>query len=175
MNDAKLSEHFWLSEFTRSETAERHGIDNTPPAAVLERLERLAEWLEVVRRMLGHAVHVLSGFRCEALERVLTRVDFRAWCARHGHPADDRFWPLYFGRKAHPDGRAVDFACPGYGSPLAICRAIAASEIPFDQLIYEHTWVHLGFVRAGDLPRRQVLTQIPGGGYASGIVEKRVA
>ena len=175
MIEEKLSEHFWLSEFIRSETAERLGIDNTPGSEMIERLRYLAQWLEVVRNLLEHPIHVLSGFRCEALERELTRVDFRAWCARHGHPADDRFWGVYFKRKAHPDGRAGDIDCPAFGGPLEVCRAIEASEIPFDQLIYEHTWSHIAFPPAGEMARRQVLTQMPGGGYANGILEKRAA
>ena len=35
----KLSKHFDLSEFTRSESAKREGVDNTPTAEHLENLK----------------------------------------------------------------------------------------------------------------------------------------
>lgn len=38
-----LSPHFSLSEFTRSQTASRLGIDNTAPEHVKKRLKLLAE------------------------------------------------------------------------------------------------------------------------------------
>ena len=37
-NDIFLSPHFKLSEFVVSETASRHGIDNTPPEEAVENL-----------------------------------------------------------------------------------------------------------------------------------------
>jgi len=37
----KLSEHFTLAELIKSETAERKGIDNTPPDHLIPKLRRL--------------------------------------------------------------------------------------------------------------------------------------
>ncbi|MBC7169233.1 D-Ala-D-Ala carboxypeptidase family metallohydrolase, partial [Phenylobacterium sp.] len=71
---------------------------------------------------------------------------------------------------AHMRGDAADFICPKGGSPLAICRALAIQDdLPFDQLIEEGTWVHLGFAAEGRRPRRQVLTKRPGYGYQTGL------
>ena len=39
----KLTENFSLNELTKSQTAERKGIDNTPSAEHQENLERLCE------------------------------------------------------------------------------------------------------------------------------------
>lgn len=171
MLDEKLSLHFTLREFLRSETAARLGIDNMPSRETLHALERTAGNLERVRQLLGVPIYVSSGYRCEALERVLCERDFIGWCRRH-EKAPAEAWPEYFARKAHPTGRATDFEAPEYGPPIDICRAIYASDIDYDQLIYEHTWVHLAWARVGAAPRRQVLTLMPGGGYAAGIVHR---
>ena len=139
-----ISEHFTLEELSFSDTAVRLGIDNTPPPEIIAHLEVNAAGLEQIRRVTGHPLSVHSGFRCEALERVLTAKDFASWCARHGKdPATA--WPEYFERKAHPKGYATDFTCPAFGTPLEIIRAVKASGIKFDQLIEEGTWAHASF------------------------------
>jgi hypothetical protein len=148
MLDEKLSTHFTVREFLRSETAARRGIDNTPPQEVLHALERTAVNLEAVRRLLGVPIHISSGYRCLALNRAIRSND----------------------TSAHVRGLAVDFDAPEYGPPLDICRAIYASDIQYDQLIYEHTWVHIAWAAAGTGVRRQTLTLIRGGSYAHGLV-----
>ena len=71
---------------------------------------------------------------------------------------------------AHMVGFAADFACPANGKPLAVCRAIAAAGIPFDQLIHEYgRWIHIGI---GPRARQQLLTIDSRGGRA-GLVEVR--
>jgi hypothetical protein len=67
---------------------------------------------------------------------------------------------------AHLNGRAVDFICPAFGTPLEIAKAISASEIAFDQLIYEETWVHISF---DPKMRREVLTKRRSSGYIAGL------
>lgn len=170
----QLSTHFSLAEFTFSETAARLGIDNAAPAALIPVLRFTANMLDVVRDdVLKAPVHVNSAYRCEALERVLTVPDFTAFCVKVGKRTDDpQAWAEYFARKQHPHGRAVDFTCAPFGTPLEICRAIEASDIDFDQLIWEHSWVHLGFPAMGaEHPgRREALTLKAGGGYLKGIV-----
>lgn len=139
----KLSPNFHLTEFTTSQTASRRGIDNTPSPAIIVRLKRTAAGLEKVRARLGKPILVSSGYRCPALNKAVG-----------GSPTSD-----------HMEGDAADFTSPGFGSPLNICRAIAASDIDFDQLIDEDTWVHISF---GPRNRRQVLTKTKGG-YAVGL------
>ena len=144
----KLSEHFHLDEFVTSQTAARHGIDNRPPPAVLTRLRILAAHLERARVILGgKPLLISSGYRSPPLN------------ARIGGSKTS----------AHLRGDAADFICPGYGGPLAVCRAIAESDLAFDQLIEEGTWVHLGFAAEGRKARRQVMTKRPGGGYVTGL------
>lgn len=157
-----LSPHFTLEELTNSETALRLGIDNTPPAEIVEHLRSTAEHMEQVRSLLGgRAISVNSGYRCEELERVICAKDFAAWCVRRGLPRDDEHWAQYFAAKAHPKGWSVDWVCPAFGSPLQIVRYLAKTSLQFDQLIMEGTWVHSSFdVRL----RRQVLTAAFSGG-----------
>ncbi len=118
-----MSPHFSLDELTFSAYAERHGIDNTPPAKVLANLQRLAFGLERVRELLGQPIHVESGYRSPILNG----------------------WVGGSKKSAHMQGYAADFKCPGFGSPLHVCRAIRDSDIEFDQIINEMTWIHLSF------------------------------
>ena len=137
MQTNDLTLHFTLAELTHSQTADRLGIDNTPSAEIIDNLTRTAQTLERVRVLLGsRPIIVSSGYRSPDLNRVVKGA--RA--------------------SAHLFGLAADFICPGYGTPLQICKAIAASNIDFDQIIQEGTWVHLGLAKAGEKPRRQVLT-----------------
>lgn len=64
----QLTEHFRLSEFTKSQTATRYGIDNTPTPEVIANLKRLCqEVLEPLRKAMNEPVTVTSGYRCPAL------------------------------------------------------------------------------------------------------------
>lgn len=174
--DQQLTPNFWLSEFTRSEIAARMGIENTPSDEQLANLRRNAAGMELVKVALqGRPILISSGLRTEAVERVLCAVDYKAWCARHGKNVLEESWQEYFARKNHPLGLCTDFTAPRFGPPAYVARAVAATDIDFDQVIYEHTWVHVGWAREGARPRREVLTMMPGGAYALGILDKEKA
>ena len=128
-----LTEHFTLEELTFSQMAVRRGIDNTPSLEVVAHLTTLAEGLEKVRAILGSPIRITSGYRSPALNAAIGG-------AKHS---------------AHKDGYAADFICPAFGPPISVVKAIDLSDIRFDQLIYEGTWVHISFDH--DM-RRQVLT-----------------
>jgi hypothetical protein len=130
----KLTEHFSLDEFTASQTATRQGIKNTPSAAVVENLRMLAALLEQIRTLLGsHSIHISSGYRSLALNRYIGSNDL----------------------SAHVRGYAADFTCPAFGKPIEVAKEIAESNLKFDQLIYEGTWIHIS---CDPQNRRQVLT-----------------
>ncbi len=142
-----LSDHFTLEELTFSSTAVRMGIDNSPPANIVDHLKILAEGLEKVRSQVLNnlPMHIDSGFRCPALNTLIGGAT----------------------NSAHTLGFAADFTCAarrGGGDPLSICRAIQASGIAFDQVIQEGTWVHVSF---DPTLRGQVLTAHFVGGKAS--------
>ena len=133
-----LTGHFTLEEFVRSDTARILGIANTPTPAIVANLRRLALFDELVRLELGGApMAISSGYRCPALNRAVGGA----------------------GNSAHLVGLANDFTAPAFGTPLAICRQLAQSTLPFDQLIYERAgsavWVHLGI--AAEASRRAAM------------------
>lgn len=138
----KLTAHFALEELCATEHRE---FDNTPPPEVVATLRNTAARMEQVRKLLGgRVISVSSGYRSRALNRAV------------GGAATS----------AHLTGHAVDFNCYGFGDPLAVCRALAESDLPFDQIIEEGTWVHVSF---DPRLRRQVLTRRAGGGYGLGL------
>jgi hypothetical protein len=145
----KLSRWYTLARLTASETAAERGIDNTPPPDVVANLRLLARGLDRVRRLLGEPLEISSGYRSPVLN-----------VAVGGAP-----------RSQHTEGLAVDFACPRFGTPLDIARAIAASNIDYDTVLLEYgRWVHLSFARE---PRRRLLTIYDGEeGYLEGIVDE---
>lgn len=134
-----LSPHFSLAEMMVSDSAERLGINNTPPKEMIPNLERTAELLETVRAILGNkAIIINSAYRSRVLNDAI-------------HGSKNSF---------HIFGLAVDFICPKHGSPLDICNTILANPaIKFDQLIYEYgRWVHIGLSFNNTKPRREILT-----------------
>lgn len=119
----QLTEHFSLSELTNSSTAQRKGIDNSAPQAIVENLKLLAGGLEKVRSLLGSPLHIDSGYRCPALNSAVGGA----------------------GHSAHMDGYAADFTCAPFGTPLEIVKAVISSDIDYDKIIEEGTWVHISF------------------------------
>ena len=121
----QLSPHFTLEELTVTGT----GLDNTPSEAEIEVLRKTAEYMEVVRSVLGgNPIIVNSAFRSEAVNDAV-------------HGVKD---------SAHRLGFAVDFTCPDFSTPFGVARAIVHNGgIPFDQIIHERIisegsdWVHI--------------------------------
>lgn len=128
--------NFTIKELTSSAKAEQLKIDNTPPPAELANLQILIAGLEQVRALLKAPMIISSGYRCPALNKAV------------GGAKDSD----------HMKGLAADFTAPAFGKPAQIVKAIAASDIEFDQVIFENkgsVWVHIGF---GPAKRKQVLT-----------------
>lgn len=132
-----------MASMCYSKLAMRLGIDNTPPTDILGNLARTVAVMGEIRALLGYPLHLVSGYRCEELEKMHSEVDYQVWCLRQVIAVDDASWQQYFSEKAHPKGFAADFTCTTFGSPETIVEAIAASPIGFDQCIAEGTWVHI--------------------------------
>jgi zinc D-Ala-D-Ala carboxypeptidase len=136
----QLTPHFTLEEFTDSQTAARKGINNVPSVGTPERanIMRTAEIMEAVRDILGKKpVLISSGYRSPQVN-----------AAVGGSKSS-----------AHMSGLAADFSCPGFGTPLQICKKLEPymRELGIDQLIHEYdTWVHLG-LNTGT-PRHMAMT-----------------
>ena len=139
----KLSDHFTLGELIRSETAERKGIDNTPPDDIIPMLKRLCvEILEPIRVRYGVPFRPNSGYRSEALNREI------------GGSSNSQ----------HCVGEAVDVEIPGV-SNYDLATWIK-DNLEFDQLILEcyrrgeptSGWVHVSLKAQGQDNRMAALT-----------------
>ena len=135
--------NFPVAAMGYSKLASRLGIDNTPEPAALGNLEKTVAVLDEIGARLGHPLHLISGYRCEELERMHSEADYQVWCQHQTIAVDNISWQLYFSEKAHPKGFAADFTCSAFGSPEAIVEAIASSPLAFDLCIAEGTWVHI--------------------------------
>jgi hypothetical protein len=125
----QLTPHFSLAELTTTNTK----IDNTPSKEVIEVLRTTAYYMEKVRELLGNVtIKVTSGYRSP-------KVNAKAGGSK---------------TSAHLLGYAIDFIASGQ-TPYTIANILAGSDIKFDQLIYEGTWVHISF---DPKMRREVLT-----------------
>jgi zinc D-Ala-D-Ala carboxypeptidase len=141
-DDVVLAPHFRLSEMLRSQTALRRAIPNEPTAAHVDALRELCvDLLEPVRAKFG-PLRVTSGLRVTALHRAVTGGTSRS---------------------AHEIGGAADFVPADPKKKLkSVVEWIAASSLPFDQVIFEGTWVHVGRRRpSGGALRRQALMMFP--------------
>lgn len=130
--------YFTINELTKSATAARKGIDNTPDATVKKNLELLVEnILDPLREAWGAPIIVSSGYRCPKLNRAVG------------------------GAKAsqHMLGQAADIhtVSDKPADNKKLFDLIRSLKLPFDQLIneYNYNWVHVSF---GPRNRRQILT-----------------
>ena len=66
---------FTLKEMTRSSTATKLGIDNTPNKLIINNLNDLVtNVLDPLREAYGKPIRVTSGYRCEALNKAVNGV-----------------------------------------------------------------------------------------------------
>ena len=71
-NTGIKSEYFTLAELTKSETAARHKIDNTPTRAIIDNLQYgVDKILDPLRRLYGQPIKINSGFRCSQLNKLV--------------------------------------------------------------------------------------------------------
>jgi len=129
-----LTEHFTLEELTHTDHRE---FDNTPNDEEKANLQRLAEFLEVVKSALGgKPVMVNSAYRSKQVNDAVGSKD----------------------TSQHRIGCAADIRVPAM-TPDAVVRALMAAQLPYDQIIREFdAWTHISVPSTvGLLPRRQAL------------------
>lgn len=81
------SEYFKLEEFTKSKTAEKLKIDNTPNDEVIRNLEYGVNMvLDPLRRVYGSPISITSGYRCSKLNEAVGGVK-NSWHTK-GNAAD---------------------------------------------------------------------------------------
>ena len=129
----QLSEHFSLEELTHTDHRE---FDNTPTDTELANLVRLAEFLEVIKAVLGgKPIMINSAFRSKQVNDAVGSKD----------------------SSQHRTGCAADIRVPGM-TPDEVVKAIIASDLDYDQVIREHDrWTHLSIPLEGVAPRNTAL------------------
>ena len=141
----KISEHISYKEATRSVTALRLGIDNTPNEYQLQNMEIIAKNVfEPLRKAVGGAIKINSFFRCEDLNKAIGGSS----------------------RSQHCQGRAIDVDDNyGHMSNNDMYKYIK-ENLDFDQLIFEFpdengnaSWIHVSYVDA-DSNRKRCLKAI---------------
>ena len=140
----KLSAHFDLCEFTRSESAKREGVSNMPTPEHLENIKTLCEKvLEPIRAKFG-PINISSGYRSSDLNHFIG-----------GSLNSD-----------HCKGRAADIDMDGHGGEVTnkMIFDFIKDNLEMDQLINEfnYSWVHVGYRKGAN--RRQVLDAVKEGG-----------
>ena len=152
----RLSENFTLTEYTKSQTAERKGIDNTPGEVHLERAKALFEnVVQPVRDNFGVTI-INSGYRGPDLNYAIGGSNTSQHCK----------------------GEAVDIECPGTAN-YEVAKWIE-DNLDFDQLILEFYkpgipdsgWVHVSYKEEGN--RKSVLTAMKEDGktvYKPGLIQ----
>jgi hypothetical protein len=151
-----LTKNFTLAEMTKSETALRYDMDNTPGEQETAALKLLAEKvLQPVRDHFGRGVKVNSGFRHPEVNAKVG-----------GSKTSD-----------HCRGQAADIEIPGV--PNAELAEWIKDNLDFRQLILEFYtpgipdsgWVHVSYVAEDN--KKQVLTATKQNGktvYLPGLV-----
>jgi uncharacterized protein YcbK (DUF882 family) len=129
-----MTPHFTLEELTHTD---HRTLDNTPNETELANIQRLAEFLEELKTLLGgKPIMVNSAFRSKAVNDAVGSKD----------------------TSQHRIGCAADIRVPGM-TPDQVVRAIIASDLGFDQVIREFDrWTHVSIPnQATGSPRKQAL------------------
>jgi uncharacterized protein YcbK (DUF882 family) len=127
-----LTEHFTFEELTHTDHRE---FDNTPNESEKANLQRLAEFLELVKTTLGgKPIMVNSAFRSKQVNDAVGSKD----------------------TSQHRLGCAADIRVPGM-TPDEVVKALM--DLPYDQIIREFDrWTHISVPNvAGAAPRKSKL------------------
>jgi len=136
---SNLTAHFTLAEFTRSESAKRHGVSNEPTPEHLQNIIALCvNVLEPLRARFG-PINISSGYRSKTLNR----------------------WIGGQLKSQHLVGEAADLDMDGFStvSNKEIFDYIK-DNLTFDQLLNEfnYSWIHVSYSKITN--RKQVLNAI---------------
>lgn len=120
--------YFTIEELTKSDTAKKHGISNTPDSQAKQNLENLVNFvLDPLREAYGKPIVVTSGYRCNKLNQLVGGSKTSQHCT--GQAADIR--------------SSVDTK----EENKKLFNLILKLKLPFDQLINEHDfdWIHISY------------------------------
>ena len=127
----KISQHISYKEATRSVTAMRLGIDNTPNEYQLQNMELIAEKIfEPLREWVGGPIKINSFFRSVELNQAIGGSS----------------------KSQHCQGRAIDIDDTDGWKTNAEMYHWVKENLDFDQMIWEFgtdenpDWVHISYV-----------------------------
>lgn len=127
--------YFSFQEFERSDTAYKHGIDNTAPESARKSIAALVDKvLDPLREAWGKPITVTSGYRCPELNKAV------------GGAATSQ----------HLLGEAADITTGNPVDNRRLFQMVQSLRLPFDQMIDESdfTWIHISYSPRN---RRQIL------------------
>jgi hypothetical protein len=129
--DKQLSPHFKLSELLVSSTAKSKGLDNDPTPEIEANLKALCEnVLEPIRAAVG-PLKINSGYRSDPVNKAVGGST----------------------TSAHSFGLAADLH-PANGCKK-LMNDIIKTGVKLDQIIFEQTWVHVGYLNPKDKKQRE--------------------
>ncbi len=170
MNDLELIHpncpNFKWYEVWKSSTADRLEIDNTTDDQFI--IQKVRAFVLNLAQPVRNAVGPIRGnswFRCEELEKVITRKSFLRWCEKSNREPTDGAWDEYFSRKSHPTGGCMDLEVSSMSNDDLF--SLIKKDYEFDQLIREFPvagvpdsgWVHMSW--ASDKGNRGQAFTIP--------------
>lgn len=132
-----MGKYFSIAELTKSSTAIKKKINNTPTKEIENNLNQLIDnILDPLREAWGQPIIVGSGYRCEALNKAV------------GGAAHSQ----------HKLGQAADIHTKSDSREdnKKLFELIKQLKLPFDQLIneYNYNWIHVSYSPRN---RRQIL------------------
>lgn len=138
----KKFRYFELSEFIRSDTAKKKGIDNTPSFEAVDNLSELvSKILDPLRAAYGMPITVTSGYRCPALNKAV------------GGVSDS----------VHQKGWAADLQTGGSFNKFRdfVVDWVKKTNVRFDQLLLEENkkgdrWIHISLYNNYGQQRGQI-------------------
>tara|TARA_Y100000592_G_scaffold78215_1_gene122937 strand:+ start:2798 stop:3265 length:468 start_codon:yes stop_codon:yes gene_type:complete len=123
-----LSKNFTLNEFTKSVTAIRNNIDNSPSSEHIRNIQLLVKYvLQPLRDALGKPIRITSGYRSENLNKIIKGSK----------------------KSSHMKGQAADLQLKvdGVMKNKDIWDKVIELGLPFDQMIneFDYSWIHISY------------------------------
>lgn len=119
--------YFSFQEFERSDTAYKHGIDNTAPESARKNIAALVgKVLDPLREAWGKPITVTSGYRCSELNRLVGGV----------------------ATSTHMQGMAADISTGNMIDNRRLYQLAQDLNLPYFELIgkkYGFGWLHISY------------------------------
>lgn len=140
----KISDNFYLSEFTKSNIAKANNIDNSPHQGHIYCIKALVNnILQPLRGGLGQPIFISSGYRSNELNELIRGSE----------------------NSQHSKGQAVDIDQDNRNSKISNSDVFfyILDNLDFDQLIWEFgddknpDWVHVSYNGLKEKQRNQIL------------------